>query len=1134
MPNLSCRFLAAWLSFVSLVALSSGQVATFTWTGNAATVLHNSGSASIDTAANWSGNVAPPQNGSASTLLTFGASAGITSSGDLDLDLPYLFEVVGLTFTAPMPSSIFFLSDDDGPLSIGGSGITFNGSGSDELKLGRVELTASQTWTINGGAIYVNGKITQAGGAATLTQAGTGALVLNSATSDFTGGVNVQGGTLYVGSSSTGSGGAVTAGPVGTGTLTLGNNTALQTNTYANVTLHNNIVLGNNVTFGYEAEDNSLTLAGNITPLNTATTVRLGAEDGVFFSGALTNVSSNAATSFRFTGNESLETFTSSSSSDSYPVAVLSGTNTYTGGTIADGAGVIFLTNAAIPATGAISAVDGGYIGVGENGGMATVIGQITNKAGFDGVLGFDTHPSATTTASFGDAIDLTGFTNDSGGPTSGFWGLGSLTKAILTGTITPPTGGNYVFGGGEGTLFVSSNLTAATGVRVRSEFDEPPLTVWLQGNNSFTGHVYSDHSIVVFNSANALPTGSGYQMDSGAYVGYTEATGWTPAQFISRLNAPNYSSTSVLGFDSNATHGRNIADAVDLSSLANNIFIGTSTHVHLQSNAIKAPQTGQLSVTGVKGGWLSIDGALQSGNVTSLLVGNPDGEAYSASIVELSGASTFTGGTTFKSGYLLLSASSTSTTPGTVTSGPLGTGTLTIDNYDYYRTPTIAAGASSVTVHNNISFQGGSAARFGIPAADADDDYDPAKQLQSYATNALTLAGNLSGSSGSLSFVGDSVFTLSGNNAGLHTGYLAVGSTYQLSNTRVVATHANALGDNSSSIVLGYGADLSFTDSNNALSTNFVIGNIWGGTPLTFDTGNRSYIALDDGDKLTINQTTSGLLYASIGGVPTSYSGNVGTTTTASVEKTGGGTLTLAGENTFSGGLTISGGTVVANHSQALGSGTVTLAGGSLQLASGVSLNNTLAFTGSNNVLTGSGTFNSSLTVATGLTLSPGNSPGTMTFTNGLTLDGGGALTIDIANLYGSAGTDWDLVHLSNGLFAMANTNTAGDRFTITINSLTSSSGGTGMLGSNSDAPASLMILSTPQTITGFDANAFTLVTNFTSPTPGVFSLSVGGNANTALMLNFTPVPEPSTYALLGLGLALVGWQLRRRHVRR
>lgn len=34
----------------------------------------------------------------------------------------------------------------------------------------------------------------------------------------------------------------------------------------------------------------------------------------------------------------------------------------------------------------------------------------------------------------------------------------------------------------------------------------------------------------------------------------------------------------------------------------------------------------------------------------------------------------------------------------------------------------------------------------------------------------------------------------------------------------------------------------------------------------------------------------------------------------------------------------------------------------------------------------------------------------------------------------------------------------------------------------------------------------------------------------NSVVLSNFTPIPEPSTYALLALGAAAVLWQVRRR----
>ena len=57
---------------------------------------------------------------------------------------------------------------------------------------------------------------------------------------------------------------------------------------------------------------------------------------------------------------------------------------------------------------------------------------------------------------------------------------------------------------------------------------------------------------------------------------------------------------------------------------------------------------------------------------------------------------------------------------------------------------------------------------------------------------------------------------------------------------------------------------------------------------------------------------------------------------------------------------------------------------------------------------------------------------------------------------------------------------------------------------------------------ITGFDPGAFTIdLSGFPNDLGGGgFFLTQGGND---LALNFTPVPEPSTYALMALGLGVV-----------
>ena len=87
---------------------------------------------------------------------------------------------------------------------------------------------------------------------------------------------------------------------------------------------------------------------------------------------------------------------------------------------------------------------------------------------------------------------------------------------------------------------------------------------------------------------------------------------------------------------------------------------------------------------------------------------------------------------------------------------------------------------------------------------------------------------------------------------------------------------------------------------------------------------------------------------------------------------KEGTGTLTIENANTYSGGTTINAGTLVVANAQALGTGTVTLTGGTVQIANGAKSFN-LVVTGQDTHLAGSETnaFTGSLTLAEGSKLS-------------------------------------------------------------------------------------------------------------------------------------------------------------------
>ena len=80
------------------------------------------------------------------------------------------------------------------------------------------------------------------------------------------------------------------------------------------------------------------------------------------------------------------------------------------------------------------------------------------------------------------------------------------------------------------------------------------------------------------------------------------------------------------------------------------------------------------------------------------------------------------------------------------------------------------------------------------------------------------------------------------------------------------------------------------------------------------------------------------------------------------SLNKVGTGTLTLSNANTYDGGTTISGGTIVANSANgglvdALGTGNVTLDGGTLRFGVDGALNNAVTFNGNKTSTVSAGT---------------------------------------------------------------------------------------------------------------------------------------------------------------------------------
>ncbi len=921
---------------------------------------------------------------------------------------------------------------------------------------------------------------------------GNGILTL-SGNNTYTGGTTIDSGTLAVGSNSA----------LGSGTLMLSSGTNLTTTGSGCFTIGNDITLcgGGNVTLLGGSLGSMLELNGTISgagglDIAAATdgqNIVTLTSDGSTFGGGVTVDS----------GNTEL---------------VVGASSTGTAGAVTSGplgTGMLMLSNG-----NDLTTLDGHSYTIGNDitfcgGGTVTLLG------GYGGNNGTSLELDGAISGS--SAIEVVAPGSEEGpnsvvltSPNSTFSGgvrVDSGFTSIKVGASSTGTGSSVTQGPlGTGTLMLGDG----------TDFDTTANGCFTIGNNLTlcgTGTVY----VFAANGGNMLTLSGMISGSPALEVGYATSNNYLAltsgcSTFSGGVRVEGGSTTLAVGASSSGTGSSVTQGPLGTGTLMlsdGNNFTTIDSSCYTIGNDITLCGEGTVTLLGNGMGKMLMLTGMIYGSANLEIA--PPGCSGSNTVTLTSGCSTFSGGVTVDSGNTtLVVGASGSGSPGDVSSGPLGTGSLTLGGGSTLTTPM----CTPETVLNNISIGDGVA--FG-------------STYESGMSGMLSLLGVISDYSGPASLVINGPVDLEGCNTysgGTTINYttVTVGTNTGLG-TGAVTAYGSTLNFNSSSPVINDPTFSSTTVNFAANSTPTIIG-------MSSDSpGSTNVINLGPADStttLTIQVDADPAYYGSITGY-----GNVSVTSASS------GELDLRGANTYVGQTTIGSHTlVVAGNNAAFGTGPVTVnTGGVLGLDTGITVSNQITLGDGGNI-GGYGTIapgspetitfenGSGLTGGRGA-LGAGDSShpvvGTLSFGPNATLNfgGGGGLQFSIMNAAGTAGVDYSTINVAGALNVSA---TPLNQFTIQLVGVDSTGQLVGTANTFSASQTYSWTLLSAGSITNFNAGAFAFDSSnfFSNPTSsGTFFVSQSGND---LMLNFTPVPEPSTWALMVSGVFALGAAFRRR----
>jgi autotransporter-associated beta strand protein len=502
-------------------------------------------------------------------------------------------------------------------------------------------------------------------------------------------------------------------------------------------------------------------------------------------------------------------------------------------------------------------------------------------------------------------------------------------------------------------------------------------------------------------------------------------------------------------------------------SGVANDLIYLTGSSTLIIQGPNSGSGSGVLNITLASSGNFNIDTG-STLTISSVISGSGQSITKTGGgTATLSGANTYSGGTTLSAGVLQLGSSST----GSITNGPVGTGTLTLNGGTLSSNVgdflTVRSIANAITFGGNVTF--GTNTNFGaLSLSGAGTLTAPYLTLTLIAD--VTYSGNIGESGGSFGITkaGSGTLKLSGINT--YSG----GTT--LSAGLLQLNSSSALGSTSGTLTVNGG----ILDLN---GQNISVGNFTGAGGTIWNNGpnaGSSTVTLTIGNGNNGGGTYAGIIKDNNGAAPLAK---------VALTKTGTGTITLSGTNTYTGVTTVNAGKLFINGDQTAATGTTTV-------------NN------SGSVLGGTGTIGSAVTLASSgaiLEAGTGSTGQTLTIKGALTQSTTGSI-LELA--LGASG--------AHSTLALTAAGTSSFYLTQHFNFIE--------LGTTTGAYDNI--------ITGVTGPVVT--TGWMIDNPGWTGAFTYDALNQSIDLNLVAVPEPSTWFAAGLAFAGLGLMQRRRLLRK